>query len=128
MTASPLERADPTVQAIASNSAMIVIAVLLVEVFVTLLDFVEEDMSRKLPASERINRSTLETAMMSMRPGKPTDNAFIEAFNGRFRSECLNAHWFMTLDDARSKLEDWRRYYNERRPHGAIGQDPLTCP
>ena len=55
------------------------------------------------------------------RPGKPTDNAFIEAFNGRFRSECLNAHWFLTLADAREKMEDWLRYYNEVRPHGAIG-------
>jgi putative transposase len=58
------------------------------------------------------------------RPGKPTDNAFIEAFNGRFRAECLNAHWFLTLDDARSKMEDWRKYYNEVRPHGAIGNKP----
>lgn len=56
------------------------------------------------------------------RPGKPTDNAFIEAFNSKFRSECLNAHWFMSLDDARSKMEDWRRYYNEERPHSGIGQ------
>ncbi len=56
------------------------------------------------------------------RPGKPTDNAFIEAFNGRFRSECLNAHWFLTLDDARLKMEEWRKYYNEERPHSAIGQ------
>lgn len=55
------------------------------------------------------------------RPGKPTDNAFIEAFNGRFRAECLNQHWFLSLADAREKLEDWRRYYNEERPHGAIG-------
>ena len=56
------------------------------------------------------------------RPGKPTDNAFIEAFNSKFRSECLNAHWFMSLDDARSKMEDWRRYYNEERPHSGIDQ------
>ncbi|MFD1752393.1 IS3 family transposase [Salipiger marinus] len=55
------------------------------------------------------------------RPGKPTDNAFIEAFNGRFRAECLNAHWFLTLADTAEKLEAWRRYYNEERPHGAIG-------
>ena len=55
------------------------------------------------------------------RPGKPTDNAFIEAFNGRLRAECLNAHWFLSLDDARKKLEAWRRDYNEQRPHGAIG-------
>ena len=58
------------------------------------------------------------------RPGKPTDNAFIEAFNGRFRVECLNAHRFLSLADARKKIEDWRRYYNEERPHGAIGQKP----
>jgi putative transposase len=58
------------------------------------------------------------------RPGKPTDNAFIEAFNSRFRVECLNAHWFLTLADAREKMEDWRKYYNEERPHGAIGQKP----
>jgi putative transposase len=41
------------------------------------------------------------------RPGKPTDNAFIEAFNSKFRAECPNAHWFMSLADAREKLEDW---------------------
>jgi len=55
------------------------------------------------------------------RLGKPTDNAFIEAFNGRFRTECLDVHWFMTLADAAEKMERWRRYYNEERPHGAIG-------
>jgi len=55
------------------------------------------------------------------RPGKPTDNAFIESFNGKFRTECLNAHWFMSLDDAREKLEDWRKDYNEVRPHSSIG-------
>jgi len=55
------------------------------------------------------------------RPGKPTDNSFIESFNGKFRSECLNTHWFLSLDDARQKMEDWRRDYNEVRPHSAIG-------
>jgi hypothetical protein len=55
------------------------------------------------------------------RPGKPTDNAFIESFNGKFRLECLNAHWFMSLDDARQKYEAWRRDYNEERPPSAIG-------
>jgi len=58
------------------------------------------------------------------RPGKPTDNAFIEAFNGRLRAECLNTHWFLSVADAREKLEDWRRDYNEVRPHGAIGNKP----
>jgi len=55
------------------------------------------------------------------RPGKPTDNAFIESFNGKLRAECLNTHWFMSLDDARRKCEAWRRDYNEERPHSAIG-------
>jgi putative transposase len=61
------------------------------------------------------------------RPGKPTDNGFIESFNGKFRTECLNTHWFMSLDDARAKMEDWRRDYNEVRPHSAIGnQAPIS--
>ena len=51
------------------------------------------------------------------RPGKPTDNAFIEAFNGRFRAECLNEHWFLSLDDARSKMED--RIQREPASHGS---------
>ena len=58
------------------------------------------------------------------RPGKPTDNAFIEAFNGRFRPECLNQHWFMSLADAREKLEAWRGDYNTVRSHSAIGNKP----
>lgn len=55
------------------------------------------------------------------RPGKPTDNAYIEAFNDKFRAECLNAHWFMGIEDTAEKLEAWRRDYNEERPHSAIG-------
>jgi len=55
------------------------------------------------------------------RPGKPTDNAFIESLNGKFRAECLNANWFQSLDEARRKCEAWRRDYNEVRPHSAIG-------
>ncbi|QFT33932.1 Integrase core domain protein [Labrenzia sp. THAF82] len=62
------------------------------------------------------------------RPGKPTDNAFIEAFNGRFRAECLNVHWFLSLADAAEKLEDWRKDYNEYRPHGAIGNKVPMAP
>ena len=56
------------------------------------------------------------------RPGKPTDNAFIDSFNGSFRSECLNASWFLSLEDARSRCEAWRMEYNEVRPHSSIGQ------
>ena len=55
------------------------------------------------------------------RPGKPTDNALVESFNGRLRDECLNANWFLSLADARSKIETWRRHYNESRPHTALG-------
>jgi len=55
------------------------------------------------------------------RPGKPGDNPFIESFNGRLRDECLNVHWFRDLDDARRKIEDWRRDYNETRPHSSLG-------
>lgn len=55
------------------------------------------------------------------RPGKPTDNAFIESFNSKFRAECLNTHWFISLDDAKAKMEAWRRDYNEVRPHSSIG-------
>nr|WP_238595290.1 transposase [Laribacter hongkongensis] len=54
-------------------------------------------------------------------PGKPTDNAFIESFNGSLRDECLNEHWFLTLDDARDKIERWRMDYKEFRPHGSLG-------
>jgi putative transposase len=78
-----------------------------------------EFVSRDLDLWAYTNGVTLDFS----RPGKPTDNAFIEAFNSKFRSECLNAHWFMSLDDARSKMEDWRRYYNEERPHSGIGQN-----
>jgi putative transposase len=55
------------------------------------------------------------------RPGKPTDNGLIEAFNGRLRQECLNENWFLSLDDAREKVEEWRLHYNRERPHGALG-------
>jgi putative transposase len=55
------------------------------------------------------------------RPGKPTDNAYIESFNASARLECLGQHWFMDMDDAIKKVEDWRREYNEVRPHSAIG-------
>ena len=53
------------------------------------------------------------------RPGKPTDSAKNESFNGRFREECLNAHWFLSQEDAKGKLEEWRRFYNEDRPYSA---------
>ncbi len=57
----------------------------------------------------------------SARPGKPTDNAYIEAFNSRLRQECLNASWFLSLADARARIEEWRIDYNENRPHSSLG-------
>ena len=56
------------------------------------------------------------------RPGKPTDNAHVESFNGTFRAECLEAHWFATLSEAKQVIEAWRREYNESRPHRAFGE------
>jgi putative transposase len=54
-------------------------------------------------------------------PGKPIQNAFIESFNGRLREECLNAQVFLSLDDARRKIEAWRQDYNYKRPHSGLG-------
>lgn len=54
------------------------------------------------------------------RPGKPTDNAFVESFIGSLRDECLNVNWFLSLDDARDKIETWRMDYNEFRPHSSL--------
>lgn len=59
-----------------------------------------------------------------IRPGKPVDNSFIESFNGRFRDECLNDHWFTSIDEARRIIEDWRIDYNNERPHTSL--DNLT--
>ncbi len=56
------------------------------------------------------------------RPGKPTDNPFIEAFNSRFRDECLIQHWFASLEEAQTTIEAWRMEYNTERPHGALRQ------
>ena len=57
----------------------------------------------------------------SSRQGKLADDAFIKAFNGRFRQERRNENWFLSLADAEEKVETWRRYYNGERPHSALG-------
>jgi len=56
-----------------------------------------------------------------IRPGKPTENAFIESFNGRLRDECLNANEFTSIEDARQRIEAWREDYNHHRPHSSLG-------
>lgn len=57
-------------------------------------------------------------------PGKPNQNAYVESFNGRFRDECLNEHWFTSLAHARIEIERWRREYNEERPKKSLGGLP----
>ncbi len=56
-----------------------------------------------------------------IQPGKPVQNAFIESFNGKFRDDCLNEHWFVDLNDARRTIEAFRRDYNSYRPHSSLG-------
>jgi len=56
-----------------------------------------------------------------IQPGRPMQNGVVESFNGRLRDECLNAHWFRTMDEAREKIESWRIDYNRDRPHSSLG-------
>ncbi len=57
-------------------------------------------------------------------PGRPMQNGYIESFNGKFRDECLNEQWFQSLHQARTVIAEWRRDYNEVRPHSSIGRIP----
>ncbi len=59
-----------------------------------------------------------------IQPGKPTQNAFVESLNGKFRNECLNQHWFRTLEEARFEIDQWREHYNTIRPHSSLGYMP----
>jgi transposase InsO family protein len=59
-------------------------------------------------------------ALRLIEPGKPNQNAYVESFNGRFRDECLNEHWFVSLAHARTVIETWRREYNEERPKKSL--------
>ena len=54
-------------------------------------------------------------------PGKPTQNGYLESFNGKFRDECLNVHWFRSLADARQIITAWKEEYTTERPHSALG-------
>lgn len=75
-----------------------------------------EFISKELDKWAYENKVTLDFS----RPGKPVDNAFIESFNGSFRDECLNTNWFLSLEDAKEKIEAWRKDYNEWRPHSSL--------
>jgi putative transposase len=82
-----------------------------------------EFVSKALDAWAYRNEVQLEVS----RPGKPTDNAFAESFNGHFRAECLDCHWFASLEEARHTIEAWRLDYNTERPHQALGQQTPTA-
>jgi putative transposase len=62
------------------------------------------------------------------KPGKPTDNPFVESFYGSFRDECLNVNWFLSLADAQQKIENWRQDYNHFRPRTTLAYvTPELC-
>ncbi len=71
---------------------------------------------------EWISQSGIATALND--PGKPWQNGYIESFNGKFRDECLNEHWFQTLAQARAVIGEWRIDYNQVRPHSSLGRIP----
>jgi putative transposase len=62
-----------------------------------------------------------DITLRPIEPGKPNQNAYVESFNGRLRDECLNEHWFTSLEHARTEIERWRREYNEERPKKSLG-------
>lgn len=61
-----------------------------------------------------------EVELCFIRPGKPTENGFIESFNGTFRDECLSTHWFRSIREAQAIIDAWSKEYNEERPHGSL--------
>jgi putative transposase len=61
-----------------------------------------------------------KVGLVNIEPRKPMQNGHVESFNGRLRDECLNTSWFRTLNDVRSTLANWRREYNEERPHSSL--------
>ena len=79
-----------------------------------------EFISKELDRWAYENNVTLDFS----RPGKPTDNPFIESFNGSFRDECLNVNWFLSMDDEVEKIQAWKEEYNNFRPHSSL--DELT--
>ena len=62
-----------------------------------------------------------------IQPGKPTQNAFVESFNGKFREYCLDLNWFASIEDARSTINTWRKHYNHIRPHRSLGKNRPLC-
>ena len=85
---------------------------------------VERQIRHRPPKPRVLLLKILHPNLDFSRPCKPTDNAFTEALNSKLRSKCLNARWFLSLQDTYEKLEAWRRHYHEERPHSAIGNIP----
>ena len=96
--------------------------------------------SRGLPASIRLDNgpelrskalvqwaAENQVDLCYITPGKPTENCYIESFNGRVREECLDQEVFLSLADAKQKLAVWREFYNTLRPHSALGGRPPSC-
>jgi putative transposase len=97
----------------------------------------ELSLDRPLPASIVMDNGTEMTSkamflwsqhrsvkLQFIQPGKPTQNAFVESFNGKFRDNCLNQHWFLGLADARRTVNAWRNDYNQTRPHSSLNYQP----
>lgn len=89
------------------------------------MDFVADQLAdgrkmRTLTVVDLFTRECLAIEVGYSRRGKPTDNAIVESFNGKFREECLNAHWFESIEDAKEKIDAWRWDYNEQRPHRSL--------
>ena len=78
---------------------------------------VHQSRLHRLGPAELIDRLLIE-------PGRPMQNSYIESFNGKFRDECLNEHWFTSLAQARAVIAEWRRDYNQVRPHSSCGRMP----
>ena len=103
------------------------------------MDFVSDQISeqRQLPHTITCDNGTEYTSKAMffwskerqvklgfIQPEKPTQNAFVESLNGKFRNECLNQHWFRTLEEARVEIDQWREHYNNVRPHSSLGYMP----
>lgn len=78
------------------------------------------DVGQRLKGEDVVNALNRICVERGLLKAIKTDNARVESFNGRLRQECLNAHWFLSMDDARDKIAAWRTYYNESRPHSAL--------
>lgn len=71
-------------------------------------------------AGKAVGLGQVSVTLSFIRPGKPVENAYIESFNGRFRDECLNEHWFVSMRHPKRLIEEWRIEYNTKRPHSSL--------